>query len=866
MKLLVIGGVAAGTKVAAKYKRVMPEAEVTIVTKGRDISYAGCGLPYYIGEVIEGKDQLIVNTPARFSALTGVLVQTEREVTGLDSHEKKAVARNLRTGAEEIYEYDACVIATGASSVVPPLEGVRLPGVFTMRTPEDAIETRDYLKEHQVKKAVVAGGGFIGLEVAENLLAQGISVTVMDMAPQIMPGFDREMADYAKRHLEKKGIRVLTSTKLEGITGSQKAEGVKTDKGFLPAELVILSIGIRPNTGFCQEAGVEMFKGTILVDRKMRTNFPDVYAAGDCAMVTNRMTGERQWSPMGSSANMEGRTLALALGGEDVSYPGVLGTGVVKLPGLNGGRTGLTEEAARAAGFDVETVLAVTDDKAHYYPDASFFATKLIADRKTRRLLGIQVLGPGAVDKMTDIGVMAVTFGGTLDQMTCLDLAYAPPFSTAIHPFVTAVQILKNKLDGVMESFTPAEYMDGAAADYRIIDVNPAGPTIPGVTYVDLNKVQGEMPQQGFFGMGKEEKLLLVCAKGKRAYLLQNRLKHYGYTNTKVLEGSSFFNIIRTGNAAEKVTVSPEDITRVKALGCLHNKGTNNFNVRVITRNGKVTAEENRCIADAAALYGSGDVVMTTRLTMEIVGVPYDKIEELRDFLAGAGLETGGTGSKVRPVVACKGTTCQYGQLDSYSLSEKIHERFYHGYYEVKLPHKFKIAVGGCPNNCVKPDLNDFGIVGQRIPTYNIDSCRGCARCQIAESCPMGAAQVRDGKLVIDEEKCNNCGRCIGKCPFHAADEGTYGYKVYIGGRWGKKTAHGQALDRIFTSEEEVLSVLEKAILLFREQGNTGERFADTVGRIGFDKVQEQLLGDEILSRKDEIVGASLHLKGGATC
>lgn len=179
-----------------------------------------------------------------------------------------------------------------------------------------------------------------------------------------------------------------------------------------------------------------MFKGTILVDDKMRTNLPDVYAAGDCAMVTNRMTGERQWSPMGSSANMEGRTLALALGGEDVSYPGVLGTGVVKLPGLNGGRTGLTEEAARAAGYDVETVLAVTDDKAHYYPDASFFATKLIADRKTRRLLGIQVLGPGAVDKMTDIGVMAVTFGGTLDQMTSLDLAYAPPFSTAIHPLL----------------------------------------------------------------------------------------------------------------------------------------------------------------------------------------------------------------------------------------------------------------------------------------------------------------------------------------------------------------------------------------------------------------------------------------------
>ena len=324
MNLLVIGGVAAGTKVAAKAKRVMPDAKVTIVTKGKDISYAGCGLPYYVGELIEGKDQLIVNTPAKFSALTGALVQTEREVTRLDVKEKKAVVRNLRTGGEEIYTYDACVIASGASSIVPPFTGVNLPGVFTMRTPDDAIESREYMKANQVKKAVVVGGGFIGLEVAENLLAQGVSVTVMDMAPQIMPGFDPEMADYAVRHLAKKGIRVLTST---------------------------------------------MFKGTILVDEKLRTNVPDVYAAGDCAMVTNRLTGARQWSPMGSSANMEGRTLALALNGEEVSYPGVLGTGVVKLPGLNGGRTGLTEEAAKAAGYDVETVLSVTDDKAHYYPD-----------------------------------------------------------------------------------------------------------------------------------------------------------------------------------------------------------------------------------------------------------------------------------------------------------------------------------------------------------------------------------------------------------------------------------------------------------------------------------------------------------------
>ncbi len=861
MKLLVIGGVAAGTKAAAKFRRVNPEAEVTIVTKGKDISYAGCGLPYYVGGVIGEKEQLIVNTPEKYSALTGAMVYTQREVVSLDVEEKKAVAKNLRTGAEETYEYDTCIVASGASPVVPPLPGLNLPGVFTMRTPEDAIEAREYIERVSGKQAVVVGGGFIGLEVAENLQEKGFSVKVIDMAPQIMPGFDVEMADFAVRHLGKKGISVLTSTKLMGVTGSARAEGVQTDKGLLAADVVILSIGIRPNTGFLKDTGIEMYKGTVLVDETLATNKKDVYAIGDCAMVKNRLTGAPQWSPMGSSANMEGRTLALHLGGKDVTYPGVLGTGVVKLPGLSGGRTGLSEEQAKAAGYDTICGLLVTDDKAHYYPGSAWFAVKLVADRKTHKLLGVQVLGPGAVDKVTDVGVMAVTMGAALEELTNLDLSYAPPFSTAIHPFVQAVQLLLNKINGDMDSFTPAEYLAGAAEGYRVVDVNPAGPTIPGAVYVDLLSVKGEVP-----GLAKDEKLLLVCAKGKRSYLLQNRLKAYGYTNTKVLEGSVFFNVVKTEKKPGTVTVSQEEITRVKALGCLHNKGTDNFNIRIITRNGKITAAEQIKIAEAAEKFGSGEVVMTTRLTMEILGVPFDRIEELRAFLAEAGLETGGTGSKVRPVVSCKGTTCQYGLLDSFALSEKIHERFYHGYASVKLPHKFKIAVGGCPNNCVKPNLNDFGIVGQKVPVLDPEKCRGCGSCQVTSVCPVGAAKVTDNKLVIDPDQCNNCGRCVGKCPFGAMENGVTGYRVSIGGRWGKSVAHGKLLDKVFLEEEEVLSVLEKAILLFREQGKTGERFADTVDRLGFENVQAQLLSDDILRRKEEIIGAKLHLKGGATC
>ncbi|WP_195279413.1 FAD-dependent oxidoreductase [Clostridium sp. J1101437_171009_A5] len=860
MKVLIIGGVAAGTKAAAKLKRMDRGMQVTLITKDQDISYAGCGLPYYVGGLIDTREELIVNTPAKFAGLTGVEVLTGREAIKLDSTAKTVTARNHATGEEEHYTYDACILATGASPIVPPLPGMDLEGVFKLRTPDDAIGLRDYVKSTQARRAVVVGGGFIGLEAAENLQAQGLTVTVVDLASQIMPNiFDPEMAEYVKRHLQSKGIRVLTGNPLEAILGSGRVDAVKTGMGTLSADVVVLSIGIKPNTAFLADSGIELFKGTVVVDEHLRTNLPDLYAAGDCALVKNRLTGAPQWSAMGSSANYEGRTLAQLLGGAEVRYPGALGTGVVKLPGLNAGRTGLTEAAAKAAGYDVETALCVVDDKAHYYPGAGSFIVKLLADRPTHKLLGIQVLGPGAVDKMVDIAVTGLSMGAKLEDFSNLDYAYAPPFSTAIHPFVQAAYILLNKLSGALESFTPAQYAAGEAKDYTVLDVG-LQPSIQGAVRIDLASVNGPLE-----GLDKDAKLLLVCAKGKRGYFLQNRLKYFGYTNTRVLEGGTTFNQVRVAGVAASVT--PEQITAVKALGFLFDKRTpDKFNGRVITRNGKITAEEQKVIAEAAERFGSGEVTMTTRLTLEIQGVPFENIEPMREFLAQHGLETGGTGSQVRPVVSCKGTTCQYGLIDTFDLSQEIHEKFYEGYHGIKLPHKFKIAVGGCPNNCVKPDLNDLGVVGQRVPQVELDKCRGCKVCQVEQVCPIHVAKVVDGKVVIDPNICNHCGRCVGKCPFHAVDQSTNGYRIYIGGRWGKKVAQGLALEKVFTSREEVLATIEKAILLFREQGITGERFADTVARLGFENVQEQLLQDDLLSRKEENLAAQKHLKGGATC
>ena len=304
--------------------------------------------------------------------------------------------------------------------------------------------------------------------------------------------------------------------------------------------------------------------------------------------------------------------------------------------------------------------------------------------------------------------------------------------------------------------------------------------------------------------------------------------------------------------------LTQDEIKSVKGRGFLNQKGTDKFNARVVTVNGKITSEQCRALADAADEFGSGEVAFTTRLSAEVQGIPFDKIDAFCESIGKVGLEAGGTGPKVRPIVSCKGTTCQYGLCDTYALSEKVHKIFYKGYGSVKLPHKFKIAVGGCPNNCVKPNLNDVGISGRRIPQFNADKCRGCKVCAVEKACPVHVPHEENGKLVIPEESCNKCGRCVGKCPFGSIEDGVYGYAVIIGGRWGKRVAQGRQLTKIFTSEQEVLEVVEKALLFFKDQGKDGERFNDTINRLGFEYVEEQLMGDDLLKRKEEIIAAEL--------
>lgn len=300
--------------------------------------------------------------------------------------------------------------------------------------------------------------------------------------------------------------------------------------------------------------------------------------------------------------------------------------------------------------------------------------------------------------------------------------------------------------------------------------------------------------------------------------------------------------------------LTPEQITAVKARGFLRNRDTNLFSGRIVAPGTVFTAENFKDMSYIAEHFGAGKLMCTSRLAVEIPGIPFEKIEEAEAYAAAHDLRFGGTGAKVRPVTACKGTTCVFGNFDTQALAKEIHEKYYLGWNDVKLPHKFKIAVGGCPNSCMKPSLNDFGVEGHKVPKFDETLCHGCKVCAVEKACPMKAAHVENGKLAIDRDVCLSCGVCTGKCPFGAvAHETETLYRIYIGGTWGKHTRMGSPLSHL-VKKEEILPILEKTLLWFKENGLPKERLGKAIDRIGFEKAEAAILADDLLARKDEIL------------
>ncbi|VBB06346.1 pyridine nucleotide disulphide reductase class-i signature [Lucifera butyrica] len=537
--VLVVGGVAAGTKAAAKAKRENPGLRVSIITDDRNISYAGCGLPYYIGGIIGEQKELLVKTPDALKSEFDIDVYTRHHATAINPQERTVTVVDLETGREQLFSYEQLVLATGASPVVPPLPGIKLGNIFTVRKVEDAVLIRQTAESRSPQNAVVVGGGFIGLEVAENLKQQGINVTVVEAAPHILPNFDRDVALHLENYLQENEISIHTREKVTAFEGTTAVTHVQTSERRLPADLVILSIGVRPNVALAQTAGIALGPtGAIQVNECQETSVSHIYAVGDCAETRHRVTNEPAWIPMGSTANKTGRTAAINItNASQDSFPGVLGTTVIKLFDFAAGKTGLSEREARQKGYDYETVLVPANDKAHYYPGYRNIITKLIANRTSRKILGVQIFGEGVVDKPIDIFATAISLGATVDDVAKLDLAYAPPFSMAMSSSIVAANVMRNKLDGKLKGISPlalAERLQDPSL--VVLDLRTEPEFMIGSLPGAINIPAGELTARSQ-EIPRNKTVIAVCKVGKRAYLMQPLLRQLGIQDITVLDG-----------------------------------------------------------------------------------------------------------------------------------------------------------------------------------------------------------------------------------------------------------------------------------------------------------------------------------------
>ena len=448
MRIIIIGGVAAGTKAAAKAHRFDPDHEIIIYQEEAEVSYSACGLPYVISGVIEDYRKIVIRQPEEF-AKEGIKVFTRHRVTSIDTTRQQLAVKNLENNSDEVVDYDRLILATGACPIVPNVEGIALEGVLTLRNISDLGRFKTLLNTMQPKRAVIIGAGYIGLELAESFHELNIKTTIVEKATRILPKFDLEMAQLVHDHLLENHVESVLGdglVKLHGENG--RVSAVETESGkMIPADLVVIAIGVKPNVELAKAAGIELGKtGAIAVDSRMETRTPGIFAAGDCCETVNRMTGTPIWMPLGDIANLQGRVAGENVAGGNAYFPGVFGTAIFKIFKLSVAITGLSEQAAQESGFEPVSIVMTGTDRARYYPGRQEYTLKLIADRQDGRLLGAQVIGSGNVDKMIDIAATALLGKLTCADMENADLAYSPPFSPVLSTIIVAAGILKNKL------------------------------------------------------------------------------------------------------------------------------------------------------------------------------------------------------------------------------------------------------------------------------------------------------------------------------------------------------------------------------------------------------------------------------------
>jgi len=443
-RVVVIGGVAAGMSAASQAKRRNPELDVVVLEKTRFVSYGSCGLPYYVSGLIKNPMDLIAVSKEKFISERGIDVRTETEALAIYPDKKEVLARG--PDGEYAIPYDKLVISTGARAQRPDISGIDAEGVFLLRTLEDGIRMRSYIEARKPGSALIYGGGYIAVELAEAFKELGLDTTVA-VRSKVLRREEPEIVGVVREELVKHGVRVEESCPIKTLERREGTIQMETDKGRLDADIVVVATGVEPNSELARDAGVELsFKDAIATDTRQRTNLPDVYAAGDCADAYHLLTGKKTWIPLGDTANKQGRVAGANIAGEGVEFPGVVGTAAFKVFGLEVARTGLTEEHARAEGFDVGAVVVDVNSRAHYYPGGGRMKIKLVFDGAGGRLLGAHMAGSEGVAKRIDVFAAALHARMTVDEVAFLDLAYAPPFAPVWDPVLVAAQVARRKV------------------------------------------------------------------------------------------------------------------------------------------------------------------------------------------------------------------------------------------------------------------------------------------------------------------------------------------------------------------------------------------------------------------------------------
>ncbi len=544
MKVLIVGGVAGGASAAARLRRLDEKAEIIMFERGEYISFANCGLPYYIGGEINKKSALTLQTPQSFNSRFNVDVRVWNEVTAIDAEKKQVTVHNVQTGEDYTESYDELILSPGAAPLVPKMDGVDDPRVFTLRNIPDTVKIRDYVEEEFPESAVVVGGGYIGVEMAENLKKAGLKVTIVELADHVIAPLDGDMAAEVHRYLRDQGVELMLGKAVQSMEDKGGKLTLHLSEGEIETDMVILSVGVRPDTALAQSARLELNpKGAIVVNEHMQTSKEHIYAVGDAIEIVDFVTGKKGYVPLAGPANKQGRIAADNICGIKSSYKNTLGSSVLKIFDMTVAMTGVNERTAQAAGLDYDKVYTYSQSHASYYPGGHGISIKTLYEKGTGKILGAQLVGYDGVDKRCDVIATAIRAGMTAYDLTELELCYAPPFGSAKDPVNFVGYVIENTLTGKVKNFfwNDVEKLprDGSVTllDVRTPSEREVG-HIPGFIHIPLDELRqraGELPQ--------DKPVYIHCHSGLRSYLACRMLTGLGYDCCNLSGGWRFYEI-----------------------------------------------------------------------------------------------------------------------------------------------------------------------------------------------------------------------------------------------------------------------------------------------------------------------------------